>query len=232
MQPCVTLTLLTHYATMCCYDSTLLTMVYSLLAGGVGAAGAAALPCERAREHCLRHAGVPAARCRGGGQARQLPRLHHQAAPRLRDGPRQRRPNPSPDPSPSPSPSPSPDLTSTPHQVLGQNGASLSGGQKQRVAIARALIRDPAVLLLDEATSALDPESARLVEAALRDASRDRSVVLTTHKLSQARLADRIVVMQHGAIAEEGSHAELVAKRGLYYEMLNTGTGDDDDELT
>jgi len=116
--------------------------------------------------------------------------------------------------------------------VLGQNGASLSGGQKQRVAIARALIRDPAVLLLDEATSALDPESARLVEAALRDASRDRSVVLTTHKLSQARLADRIVVMQYGAIAEEGSHAELVAKRGLYYEMLNTGTGDDhDDEI-
>ena len=118
-----------------------------------------------------------------------------------------------------------------PYQVLGQNGASLSGGQKQRVAIARALIRDPAVLLLDEATSALDPESARLVEAALRDASRDRSVVLTTHKLSQARLADRIVVMQYGAIAEEGSHAELVAKRGLYYEMLNTGTGDGDDEL-
>ena len=122
-------------------------------------------------------------------------------------------------------------LNPSPNQVLGQNGASLSGGQKQRVAIARALIRDPAVLLLDEATSALDPESARLVEAALRDASRDRSVVLTTHKLSQARLADRIVVMQYGAIAEEGSHAELVAKRGLYYEMLNTGTGDGDDEL-
>ena len=209
-------------------------MVYSLLPGGVGAAGAAALPCERAREHRLRHAGVPAARRRGGGQARQLPRLHHQAAPGLRDVPQPQRPNPSsPDPSRSrsPNPNPNPSPSPNPDQVLGQNGASLSGGQKQRVAIARALIRDPAVLLLDEATSALDPESARLVEAALRDASRDRSVVLTTHKLSQARLADRIVVMQYGAIAEEGSHAELVAKRGLYYEMLNTGTGNDDDEL-
>ena len=68
-----------------------------------------------------------------------------------------------------------------------------------------------------------------IVKMATQDQS--CSVVLTTHKLSQARLADRIVVMQYGAIAEEGSHAELVAKRGLYYEMLNTGTGNDDDEL-
>ena len=107
--------------------------------------------------------------------------------------------------------------------VVGDSGAGLSGGQRQRVAIARALLRDPAVLMLDEATSALDPESARLVEAALQRASANRSVILTTHKLEQARRCDRIAVMDGGALIEIGTHEELVARRGRYWEMLTRG---------
>ena len=87
---------------------------------------------------------------------------------------------------------------------IGAAGASLSGGQKQRVAIARALVRDPSLLLLDEATSALDPESAVLVEAAIRRASENRTVLFTTHSASQAVNADRIVVMSHGAVVSRG----------------------------
>ena len=105
------------------------------------------------------------------------------------------------------------------------SGGSLSGGQRQRVAIARALLRDPAVLMLDEPTSALDPTSAELVEEALRSASEERSVVLITHKIAQAAMCDRILVLEQGRLVEEGTHAELVKKGGRYYEMLQQGTG-------
>jgi len=108
---------------------------------------------------------------------------------------------------------------------IGASGGDLSGGQRQRVAIARALLRDPALLMLDEPTSALDAVSAELVEEALRRASRTRSIVLITHKISQAALCDRIIVLELGRVVEEGSHAELVAKGGRYYEMLMQGTG-------
>mmetsp|Transcript_150680 Transcript_150680/g.280967 ORF Transcript_150680/g.280967 Transcript_150680/m.280967 type:complete len:741 (-) Transcript_150680:33-2255(-) len=106
---------------------------------------------------------------------------------------------------------------------VGASGASLSGGQKQRIALARALVRDPALLLLDEPTSALDPESARAVEAALLRASERCTVMFTTHKLEQAQLADRIIMMSDGKIVEEGTHEELLRNNGIYAAYVRGG---------
>jgi ATP-binding cassette subfamily B protein len=99
---------------------------------------------------------------------------------------------------------------------LGEGGARLSGGQRQRVAIARALLRDAPILLLDEATSALDAESEQLVQQALEVLMRDRTTLVIAHRLATVRAADRIVVMDGGRIVEEGDHASLNAKGGLY----------------
>ncbi|KAF7114780.1 hypothetical protein CNMCM5793_000319 [Aspergillus hiratsukae] len=104
---------------------------------------------------------------------------------------------------------------------VGARGAKLSGGQRQRVAIARALIRDPRILLLDEATSALDTESEKIVQAALNEAIKGgkRSTIAVAHRLSTVKDADCIFVFQAGRIVEAGRHAELIEKRGYYYEM-------------
>ena len=99
---------------------------------------------------------------------------------------------------------------------LGERGKSLSGGQRQRLAIARALVREAPILLLDEATSALDAESERLVQAALDQAMEARTTLVIAHRLATVLRADRIVVMQDGAVVEQGTHPELIARGGLY----------------
>jgi len=99
---------------------------------------------------------------------------------------------------------------------MGEGGARLSGGQRQRIAIARALLRDAPLLLLDEATSALDAESERLVQDALDRLMEHRTTIVIAHRLATVRAADRIVVMDGGQIVEEGTHATLNSRGGLY----------------
>jgi len=99
---------------------------------------------------------------------------------------------------------------------LGERGVRLSGGQRQRIAIARAMLKNPPLLLLDEATSALDAESERMVQAALESAMRDRTTLVIAHRLATVQKADLIVVLDHGQLVEQGTHAELVARGGVY----------------
>ncbi len=103
---------------------------------------------------------------------------------------------------------------------LGERGVRLSGGQRQRIAIARAMLKNPPLLLLDEATSALDAESERVVQAALDSAMRShagqRTTLVIAHRLATVQNADRIVVMEHGRIVEQGRHADLLARNGVY----------------
>jgi ATP-binding cassette, subfamily B, bacterial len=99
---------------------------------------------------------------------------------------------------------------------LGERGVRLSGGQRQRISIARAMLKNPPLLLLDEATSALDAESEQMVQAALEAAMKDRTTLVIAHRLATVQRADRIVVLDEGRIVDIGTHAQLVARGGLY----------------
>ena len=102
---------------------------------------------------------------------------------------------------------------------LGAQGLNLSGGQRQRIAIARAILKNASILILDEATSALDNESEYFIQRAFDKAMQDRTTIIIAHRLSTIENADRIVVMDQGRIVEQGSHAELIALHGAYYQL-------------
>ncbi len=104
--------------------------------------------------------------------------------------------------------------------IVGEKGYSLSGGERQRVAIARALIHDPRILILDEATAALDTETEKLIQDAINRATAGRTTFAIAHRLSTLRNADKLLVLDHGRVAEFGTHVELLEKKGIYYKLV------------
>jgi ABC-type multidrug transport system fused ATPase/permease subunit len=115
---------------------------------------------------------------------------------------------------------------------VGEMGSKVSGGQRQRIAIARALLKDAPILILDEATSNLDVESEREVNAAIRELSQGRTTLTIAHRLSTVLGADEILVLEHGRIVERGTHAALLAQRGVYARLFELQQDEVDTRLT
>lgn len=110
--------------------------------------------------------------------------------------------------------------------MIGEKGVKLSGGQRQRIAIARAILRNPPILILDEATSSLDTESERKVQAALENLMQDRTTLVIAHRLSTIQRADKIIVLNEGKVAEEGTHETLLSQNGIYQQLYQNMIGD------
>jgi ATP-binding cassette subfamily B protein len=106
--------------------------------------------------------------------------------------------------------------------MVGQRGANLSAGQRQLICLARAVLADPRILILDEATSNVDTNTERIMQRALRKLTKGRTCLTIAHRLSTVTGADRIIVLEHGRIVEEGSHKDLLSRQGLYYKMFRT----------
>jgi ABC-type multidrug transport system fused ATPase/permease subunit len=104
-------------------------------------------------------------------------------------------------------------------QDIGEEGSNLSAGERQLLSFARALAHDPKVLILDEATSSVDPETERLIQEAILTMTQKRTTLVIAHRLSTIRRADRILVMHHGKIIEQGTHEDLMALKGVYYRL-------------
>jgi len=109
--------------------------------------------------------------------------------------------------------------------IVGERGGMLSGGQRQRLAIARALINNPEILILDEATSALDPVTEEAINATLEHVGRSRTVLMVSHRLASVRTMDRIVVLDHGRVCEEGRHDDLLKRNGIYAKLWDKQAG-------
>ncbi|MBM7572471.1 ABC transporter ATP-binding protein [Aquibacillus albus] len=119
------------------------------------------------------------------------------------------------------------ELTNGYDTLVGERGVKLSGGQKQRVAIARVFLKNPPILILDEATSALDLESENLIQGALEKLASDRTTFIVAHRLATITHADRIILIENGVVKEEGTHQQLMAKKGGYYNLYQVQQLDD-----
>ena len=104
--------------------------------------------------------------------------------------------------------------------VIGEGGASLSGGEKQRISIARAMLKNAPIVILDEATANVDPENEDRLQKAIEALTRDKTIIMIAHRLKTVRHADRILVIDHGRIVQQGKHEELIAQPGIYADFV------------
>ena len=104
--------------------------------------------------------------------------------------------------------------------VVGEGGSTLSGGEKQRISIARAILKDAPIIILDEATSSVDPENEHLLIKAIKELTKNKTLITIAHRLSTVREADKIIVIDKGRIAEEGNHEELMKQEGIYKHFI------------
>jgi ATP-binding cassette subfamily B protein len=104
---------------------------------------------------------------------------------------------------------------------IGEGGIGLSGGERQRISIARAILRNPRILILDEATASMDTETERKVQNAIEDLSKGRTTLVIAHRLSTLKDVDRLIVIEDGKVAEQGTHLELLAKKGIYHTLFS-----------